>query len=154
MRRKQASFRIAVVFSIAALLCSCATRTETTPAPPTLSDTPDLSAYHSLEISTNDHVRRDVAELRFVAQGAYLETATGHPGNPQRLYIQTEQCRDDAASACQRRYALTGTLDALGAPLKCYIQIRNDSNHGYQGQALQGLCQDNFSRSYSITISK
>ncbi|MFA9217234.1 MAG: hypothetical protein ACEQSK_09025 [Sphingomonadaceae bacterium] len=138
----------------AVALSACATPPALPPAPPSLSDSPDLSAYRTLEIQSNANAKRQVLAARFVAAGAYLELEPAPNGASQRLYIQVEQCANDADPQCPRRYMLNGDIQALASPLKCYIQIRNDVNSGYLGQALQGLCQDSYHRSYSATISK
>ena len=141
--------RFGSIFSFvlcAFLLCACAA-----PNPQHLSDTPDLSAFHTVEIQTNAaDARRETVAAYFVPLGAYLELESG----AGRLYVQVEQCGNDADPLCQRRYMLSGDISLRSTPLKCYVQIRNDANSGYAGQALQGLCQDSYRRSYSITVSK
>jgi hypothetical protein len=138
----------------AALLCACATPPEAPYNPQNLNDTPDLSAFHTVELSPNAGGKREILEARYVADGAHLAVYNAVAGGPERLYVQAEECRNSNDADCPRRFILTGNLSAYGSTLKCYIQVRNDSNSGYTGQALQGLCQDKFSRSYSITISK
>lgn len=137
----------------AALLGACTTPAEPNYNPQNLTDTPDLSAFRQLEISANGTGKREAAPARYVANGAYLDVQL--PGNAsQRLYVQVEQCRNSSDAYCPRSYVLNGDLTAFSSQLKCYIQIRNDANSGYLDQALQGLCQDQYRRSYSITISK
>jgi hypothetical protein len=144
------------VFSLlfsAAVLAACATPAEPDFNPQKLNDTPDLSAFQRIEISSNASRKRESAPSRYIANGAYLDVQFPGASN-QRLYVQVEECRDSRDAYCPRRYVLTGDLAAFSSQLKCYVQIRNDANSGYLDQALQGLCQDQFRRSYSITISK
>lgn len=137
----------------AALVAACATPAVPDPNPQRLNDAPDLSAFRRVELSPNANAKRESATASFVAGGAYLDVLL--PGaQAQRLYVQVEQCRNDADAYCPRQYALSGDLQAFSSQLKCYIQIRNDANSGYADQALQGICNDQYRRSYSITISK
>lgn len=136
-----------------AILAACAAQPAPNENPQNLNDTPDLSAFHNVELSANSGGKREHAPARFVADGAYLDLQIPDVSS-QRLYVQAEDCRNSADAHCARRYVLTGELTAFSSKLKCYVQIRNDANSGYIGQALQGLCQDQYSRSYSITISK
>jgi hypothetical protein len=136
-----------------ALIAACATPPQPNENPQNLNDTPDLSAFRNVELSANSNGKRENAPARFVANGAYLDLQIPD-ANSQRLYVQVEACRDSADAHCARRYILSGELAAFSSKLKCYVPIRNDANSGYIGQALQGLCQDQHSRSYSITISK
>jgi hypothetical protein len=86
--------------------------------------------------------------------GAYIEIHFPGIATSQRLFIQVEECRNSVDPLCQRRFVLSGDLFAFASRLKCYIQIRNDANSGYLGQALQGLCQDTNNRSFAITLSR
>lgn len=136
-----------------ALFTACSTPAEPNYNPQNLNDTPDLSAFRQLELSANATGKREAAPVRYIANGAYLDVQL--PGSSaQRLYVQVEQCRNAADAYCPRTYVLSGDLAAFSSQLKCYIQIRNDANSGYLDQALQGLCQDQYRRSYAITISK
>lgn len=141
----------AVLFSV--LLCACATPPASDPNPQKLNNAPDLSAFQHVELTANaSHERLDVA-ARFITTGAYLEVLFPVPG-PQRLYAQPQDCRNDADAFCVRRFVLSGELVAFSSQLQCYLEIRNDANSAYFDQALQGLCQDQYRRSYSITVSK
>ncbi len=124
-----------------AILAACATPPAQNENPQNLNDTPDLSAFHNVELSANSGGKREHTPARFVADGAYLDLQIPD-ANSQRLYVQAEDCRNSADAYCARRYVLTGELTAFSSKLKCYVQIRNDANSGYIGQALQGLCQD------------
>jgi hypothetical protein len=122
--------------------------------PPGLDQSPDLSAYRTLEIASNTTSVREADRIQFVADGAYLEVRRSDADTPQRLYIQPDDCRNSVDSLCQRRFVVSGDVMAFASHLKCYIQIRNDTGIGYTGQALQGLCQDSYSRSFAITLSR
>lgn len=137
------------------LLCACATPPAPAPDlnPQRLNNAPDLSAFRTVELSINGSGKRETAPARYVASGAYLDLSLPN-ASQQRLYVQVEECRNEADALCARRYVLTGELSAFSSQLKCYVQIRNDANSGYLDQALQGLCQDQHRRSYSITVSK
>lgn len=141
------------------LLTSCASAPDTPPnltvAPAAhLTDTPDLSPFSVLELSANSGARRASGQARFIPGGAYVDVRFPEVADSQRLFVQVEQCRNSVDPLCQRRFALTGDLFAFASRLKCYIQIRNDANSGYLGQALQGLCQDTNSRSFAVTLSR
>lgn len=141
----------AVLFS--ALFGACSTPPQPDYHPQNLNDTPDLSAFHRIELTANSNSQHQAAAAHFVAAGSYLDVEL--PGSEsQRLYVQVEECRASADAYCPRSYVLSGELSAFSSRLKCYIGIRNDANSGYLNQALQGLCQDQYRRSYSITISK
>ncbi|MYN11341.1 hypothetical protein [Pseudoduganella aquatica] len=112
-----------------------------------------MSAYRSVELISNSSGKRANLPARFIAEGSYFELP-GETGGSQRLYLQAEACRNSSDAYCQRSYAITGDLDVFQTRLKCYAEVRNDSTTGYAGQALQGLCQDPHSRSYSFTISR
>ena len=117
-----------------------------------LNDTPDLSHYKKLEITSKETSKREVIATHFVKEGAYL-TASFDKAVDQRLYVQVEECRNSADALCKRRFFLSGDLMAFGSPLRCYIQIRNDLTSGYSGQALQGYCQDNLGDTFSTMLS-
>ena len=140
------------IFS-AVLVAACATPAAPDSNPQNLNDTPDLSAFRRVELNANATGKHESAGASFVATGAYLDVSLAG-AQTQRLYVQAEQCRNDANADCPRQYALSGELNAFSSQLKCYIQIRNDANSGYSGQALQGICNDQYRRSYAITISK
>lgn len=141
------------------LLSSCASAPDHPPASTiapvaNLTDTPDLSAFSVLELRANSGARHASGQARFHPAGAYLEVRMPEAADSQRLLVQVEECRNAADPFCQRRFALSGDLFAFASRLKCYIQIRNDANSGYPGQALQGLCQDSNSRSFAVTLSR
>jgi hypothetical protein len=119
-----------------------------------LNPAPDLSGYQSVELAANGNTNRITLPARYIAEASYIEVAGTEASGPQRLYIHVEQCRNSDDAFCPRSYALSGNLQAFQTRLKCYIEIRNDSGGAYAGQALQGLCQDIHSRSYSITIAR
>lgn len=123
------------------------------PNPQHLNDTPDLSSFRRIELSSNGNGQRLAAATHFAPNGGYLEVALPET-NGQRLYVQVEECRASADAHCPRSYVLSGELSAFSSRLKCYVGIRNDANSGYANQALQGLCQDQYRRAYSITVSK
>jgi hypothetical protein len=135
----------AVALSFPFLLSACATQR--------LDPAPDLSSYQSVELISNSTGKRSHFPVRFIADGSYFESP-GEAGAPQRLYLQAEACRNSSDAQCQRSYAITGDLSAFQTRMKCYAEVRNDAGIGYAGQALQGLCQDPHSRSYSFTISR
>lgn len=116
-----------------------------------LNDTPDLSHYKKLEITSKETSKREVIATHFVKEGAYL-TASFDKAVDQRLYVQVEECRNSADSMCKRRF-FSGDLMVFGSRLRCYIQIRNDVTSGYYGQALQGYCQDNLGDTFSTMLS-
>ena len=122
--------------------------------PQGLDVSPDLSSFRTLELISNSTSRRQSGQARFVAEGAYVEVRFPESSAAQRLFVQVEDCRNSPDPLCQRRFVLSGDLMAFASRLKCYIQIRNDSNSGYGGQALQGLCQDTNSRSFAVTLSR
>jgi hypothetical protein len=115
---------------------------------------PDLSSYNRLEVTSSSTRTRVVGQAQFVADGAYLEGRMPDAANPERLFVQVEECRNSPDPLCQRHFFLAGDLSAFGSHLKCYIQLRNDSGVGYCGQAITGLCQDTDNRSFGITLSK
>lgn len=144
---------------VAFVLAACATQNQGAagiyaPPPQQLESSPDLSMYRTLELTSNSTSKREVGEARFVADGAYVEVRLPGATTAQRLFIQVEDCRNSTDPLCQRRFVLSGDLSAFASRLKCYIQIRNDVNSGYVGQALQGLCQDTNSRSFAVTLSR
>jgi hypothetical protein len=153
---------IAILFSFLFPACSQqyigppeSTQAETKPTnPQKLDGAPDLSAYRTLEVTSNSTSKREVGEVRFVMDGAYFEAYLPGATSVHRMFIQVEDCRNSTDPICQRRFVISGDLSAFSSRLKCYIQIRNDSNSGYFGQALQGLCQDTNSRSFAITLSR
>ncbi len=122
--------------------------------PPGLDQSPDLSAYHTLEITSNATSAQQEEGILFVADGAYLEVGRSDADTHQRLYIQPDDCRNSVDSLCQRRFVMSGDVTAFGLHLKCYVPIRNDTGIGYTGQPLQGLCRDSYSRSFAITLSR
>jgi len=142
----------AVVF-FSALLCACATSPAPNQNPQNLNSAPDLSAFQHVELTANTSHERLDASARFIASGAYLDVLFPAP-SPQRLYAQPQECRNDGDAFCARRFILSGELDAFSSQLQCYIEIRNDANSAYFDQALQGLCHDQYRRSYSIMVSK
>jgi hypothetical protein len=149
------------------LLTSCAATTPPTPAPapaaapevpacgsPALDTTPDLSPYQRLELTSNANGTVISRSLKFVADGSYLEVSADASAASERLYVQPEECRNSADESCARHFVALGNLTAFGTHVKCYVQLRNDSNTGYCGQAIAGLCQDAYSRSFSAVLSK
>ncbi|MEI7456601.1 MAG: hypothetical protein WCK93_07715 [Nitrosomonadales bacterium] len=90
--------------------------------------------------------------LLYKPTSAYFEVRTNENSNVDRLFIQPDECRDDASPDCQRRFVISGRLAAFKTSLNCYIQVRNDTSTGYSGQSIAGLCQDRNRRSYSITL--
>lgn len=136
---------IAAVLSLPLVLSSCASQR--------LDPAPDLSAYQSVELVANSTGKRANLPARFFADGSYFELPV-ETGGKQRLYLQAEACRNSSDAYCQRSYAITGDLNVFQTRLKCYAEVRNDSGAAYAGQAMQGLCQDPHSRSYSLTISR
>jgi len=136
-----------------ALLCACAAPPAVNSNPQNLNNGPDLSAVRTVELSANSSGKRETVAAYFVPGGAYLELQIPAAGQ-QRLYVQPQECRNDSDALCSRRFVLTGELAAFGSQLKCYVEIRNDANSVYLDQALQGICQDQYRRAYSITISK
>lgn len=69
-----------------------------------------------------------------------------------RLFIAPEVCRNDDSPDCVRHYAMSGQLTESAGSLRCYVQIRNDTNTGYLGQALTGICRDNTARRFEIKL--
>lgn len=138
--------RSAFIFSLPFLASACATQK--------LDAAPDLSAYKTVELISNSGGQRSIIQAQYIEGAAYLELPSSAGAPNQRLYLQAEDCRAVADTACQRSYAITGDLNVMQNRLKCYIEVRNDSSTAYSGQALQGLCQDPHSRSYSITLSR
>lgn len=136
-----------------ALLCGCATPPAINSNPQNLNNGPDLSAFRTVELSSNASGKHETVSARFVPGGAYLDLQLP-AATQQRLYVQPQECRNDSDPFCSRRFVLTGELAAFGSQLKCFVEIRNDANSIYLDQALQGLCHDQYRRAYSITISK
>lgn len=137
-------------------LMGCAKPPPTTPPPTSpLTATPDMSAYVRFEIyaqSAGPSEKPLSGQLRFVREGARLDVFLSDGTEAGRLNLQPETCRDDPKPDCTRRFIANGRIQALGANLSCAVAIRNDVNFGYRSQALSGLCQSQFGRSYTLQL--
>ncbi len=69
-----------------------------------------------------------------------------------RLFIAPDTCRNDDSPDCVRRYVMSGQLADSADNLHCFVQIRNDTNTGYSGQALTGICRDKTARMFEIKL--
>lgn len=117
---------------------------------------PQLSRYTRFELfsqaSTVSAEQKAVGSLDFKTSSSSFEVRTDGNQTVERLFVQSEVCRDDPSPDCQRRFVVSGRLTALGTTLNCYIPVRNDTSMGYAGQSLAGICQDRNGRSFSISI--
>ncbi len=155
--------KIRLIFSVAfsASLTGCVTPpAQQSPATPTpsgqmLSATPDLSPYVRIELySQGSGSSEPPLQLQSqFARGQAQFAVTQPDGTPAgRLHVQTDDCRDDPNATCERRFVITGRLQALGANLSCVVPVRNDVNAGYGSQTLSGLCQSQYGRAYTLQM--
>lgn len=87
------------------------------------------------------------------ANGQAQFEVTRPDGTPVgRLHVQADECRDDPSAGCERRFIITGRLQAFGANLSCVVPVRNDVNVGYGSQTLSGLCQSQYGRAYTLQM--
>lgn len=90
--------------------------------------------------------------VQFQQSAALLELRSAQGATLGRLLLQPEACRDDASAACQRRFVASGRLEVFGTTVSCLVLVRNDVAVGYAGQALSGVCQDPYARTYAIHL--
>ncbi len=124
-----------------ALLSSCASQNKIT-------NTPDLKVYSFLTIKDSNG-KADQYDLKLSNKSAFsvfkLDESTG------KLFVQPNECRNQEKS-CERRFMITGDVIHNKNNLKCFFELRNDVNEGYQGQIIEGLCRDKFNRNFSSSI--
>lgn len=90
--------------------------------------------------------------LAFNAESSAMEVYDANNGLLGRLFIAPDTCRNDDSPDCVRRYSMSGQLGDTVDNLHCYVQIRNDTNTSYSGQALTGICRDKTARMFEITF--
>jgi hypothetical protein len=90
--------------------------------------------------------------LAFNAETAAMEVYDTTNGLLGRLFIAPDTCRNDDSPDCVRRYVMSGQLADSADNLHCFVQIRNDTNTGYSGQALTGICRDKTARMFEIKL--
>lgn len=128
----------------------------TPPAGELLSTTPELSPYVHIELYAQGSSSNEPPvqlQSRFASGQALFEVTRPDGSTSGRLYVQTDDCRDAPNVACERRFVITGRLQAFGVNLSCVVPVRNDVNVGYSTQTLSGLCQSQYGRAYSIQMS-
>lgn len=123
------------------------------PAMSNINTTPDLSSYKRYEIySQSTQSAQTEGRLIFIKNAAQFEVITPDGGSIAHFSVQPDACRDDPSAECERRFVITGRLQAFSAYMNCSIPVRNDVNIGYKGQALSGVCQSQYGRTYTIQI--
>lgn len=141
-----------------ALLSSCASQRKETLEPlqapiqaepiSRITNTPDLRGYSILTIRSPNGVALDY-ELKMTRSSAFSVSKSNESlGN---LYLQPHECRNQDKS-CERKFMITGDVIQSQSNLKCFFELRNDVNEGYQGQVIEGLCHDKFNRNFSSSI--
>jgi hypothetical protein len=141
---------------LATLLAGCTT----SPAPVVphgqpISSTPDLSPYAHIELyAQNAGSAEPPLQMRskFLVGSAQFEVSQLDGSPVGRLHVQPEACRDDPSPYCERRFTISGRLQAMNANLSCIVQVRNDSNVAYWSQTLSGLCQSQYGRVYTLQM--
>lgn len=147
-----------LAFISIALLSSCASqpKPEIIPAQASIeiapirkiTNTPDLKDYSVLTIRDSNGFAIDY-QLTITGNSSFLVSKSNE--GLGRLYLQTNECRNQDLS-CERKFMITGDLIQNKINLKCFFELRNDVNEGYQGQIIEGLCLDKFNRSFSSSI--
>lgn len=152
--------RFILVFIILNILSSCASQPKKTQenvsepssiqtAPiPKISNTPELRYYSILTIRNSEGIATDY-QLTFTGNSSFLITKTNE--SLGKLYIQPNECRNQDLN-CERKFMITGDVVQNKINLKCFFELRNDINEGYQGQIIEGLCRDKFNRNFSSSI--
>ena len=142
------SIRRAFVLSATVCISSCASAAES------LNPTPDLTPYTSFSIHSSGAASnfQQLSGATSFNRGSSVISLSASNGQIGQLTVQPEQCRDDDRLECQRRFTAAGQIAAFDTQINCYIQIRNDTEIGYQKQPLSGICQDRYNRSFAITI--
>jgi hypothetical protein len=148
--------RLGCLLSIAILQGCAVSQNGIAPILPTMDATPDLSARARFDMnataSSGGKILSMEGGVQFQPGAALLELRSEQGMSLGRLLLQPEACRDDASAACQRRFVASGRLQAFGISVSCLVPIRNDVAIGYAGQALSGVCQDQYGRSYAIHL--
>lgn len=118
-----------------------------------VNSTPDLSLYKRYEIySQSTQSAHTEGRLNFIKNAAQFDVITPEGSPIVHFSVQPDACRDDPSAECDRRFVISGRIQAFNAYLNCSIPVRNDVNVGYKGQALSGLCQSQYGRTYTIQI--
>jgi hypothetical protein len=141
-----------------ALCAGCVTAPESTPLPrgDYLTATPSLSQYTAYDLRPTAAQPGREPEARGAAlydePSQTLILSSDADDHGARFVVQPVQCRDDPDPACIRRFAITGVIHAFGTTLHCYVPIRNDTQAGYRGQALTGVCQNPYGVSFTLNL--
>ena len=153
--------RLIFLVALGASLTGCVAPPEQqSPTPPTppgqiLSATPDLSPYVRMELyaqGTGSSEPPLQLQSQFARGQAQFEVTRADGSSAGRLHVQTDDCRDDPNAACERRFVITGRIQAFSANLSCVVPVRNDVNVGYSSQTLSGLCQSQYGRAYTLQM--
>jgi hypothetical protein len=138
------------LFSVA-LIAGCAPL-----KPGGLDSTPDLSGYSRFELFSQAAVASGQLQaegtLKYKLNPSHFEVHIPSIGLIGRMHVQADACRDDPSPECQRRFVVTGRINALGSTMNCSVPIRNDSTVGYTRQTLSGICQNQYGRAYTLNL--
>lgn len=153
MKIKRISY---LLFFLATLVAGCTTP----PAPAVahgqpISSTPDLSPYAHIELyaqNAGPAERPLQLQSKFLVGSAQFEVSQLDGSPVGRLHVQPEACRDDPNPYCERRFTISGRLQAMSANLSCIVSVRNDANVAYWSQTLSGLCQSQYGRAYTLQM--
>lgn len=149
-----------LAFISIALLSSCASKPkqnpEITPVQASIeiapirkiTNTPDLKDYSVLTIRDSDGLAIDY-QLTITGSSSFSISKSNEALG--KLYLHPNECRNQDLN-CERKFIITGDLIQNKINLKCFFELRNDVNDGYQGQIIEGLCRDKFNRNFSSSI--
>lgn len=128
----------------------------TAPIGEPLNIAPALQHYRTFSVVPLSNSKTEPGErhgrLAFNAETAAMELYDTTNGPLGRLFIAPDTCRNDDSPDCVRRYVMSGQLADSADNLRCFVQIRNDTNTGYSGQALTGICRDKTARMFEIKL--